>query len=492
MDEMAEYEMGFFGRLVRAGAFGLRSARLAGVAVVALNLFVLPAPAHAETLNDALASAYQYNPRLDAERARLRATDEDVARAMSGFRPQITGQADVNSVTTKTRPPSITDGTIHPKRWRVDAVHSLFKGGQTLRAVEESDALVMAGQQTLRNVEQQILLDAVTSYMDVIRDAAIVRLRENNVTVLSKELKATQDRFAVGEVTKTDVAQAQARRAGSVSALDLARANLKSSRGNFERVVGHPPSNLTEPAAFEVGLPGSLEQAIGTSAQEHPNIIAAIFREQAARIAVDKIRGELLPEFQVEASYAERFDTNIFTEEVDTTTVTGRLNVPIYEGGESYARIRQAKHTHISRLQEIEQARADVQALVVTAWSQVQAAKAQLQSDTIQVSANSTALAGVREEERVGQRTLLDVLDAELELLNSQVQLVTTQRNLVVTSYSLRSTVGRLDALNLGVAAQVYDPAVHHEEVRRQWIGTSITGGLFDDWHTEVQTEPVK
>ena len=235
MDEMAEYEMGFFGRLVRAGAFGLRSARLAGVAVVALNLFVLPAPAHAETLNDALASAYQYNPRLDAERARLRATDEDVARAMSGFRPQITGQADVNSITTKTRPPSLTDGTVHPKGWRVDAVQSLFKGGQTLRAVEESDALVMAGQQTLRNVEQQILLDAVTSYMDVIRDAAIVRLRENNVTVLSKELKATQDRFAVGEVTKTDVAQAQARRAGSVSALDLARANLKSSRGNFER-----------------------------------------------------------------------------------------------------------------------------------------------------------------------------------------------------------------------------------------------------------------
>ena len=163
-----------------------------------------------------------------------------------------------------------------------------------------------------------------------------------------------------------------------------------------------------------------------------------------------------------------------------------------WEEMDIYARIRQAKHTHISRLQEIEQARTEVQSQVVTAWSQVQAAKAQLQSDTIQVSANSTALAGVREEERVGQRTLLDVLDAELELLNSQVQLVTTQRNLVVTSYSLRLTVGRLDAVNLGVLAQVYDPAVHHEEVRRQWIGTSITGGLFDDWHTEVQTEPVK
>lgn len=218
--------------------------------------FAAATSAHAETLNQALASAYQYSPRLDAERARLRATDEDVARAMSGYRPVINAEADINSVTTRTRPPSLNDGTNKPEGYRFDLVQPIFSGGQTYYAVSELEARVHAAQEALRDIEQQVLLEVVTAYMDVIRDQAIVRARENNVTVLSKELKATQDRFAVGEVTKTDVAQAQARRAGSVSQLDLARANLKTSRANFERSVGHPPSELVEPAGYEAGIPG--------------------------------------------------------------------------------------------------------------------------------------------------------------------------------------------------------------------------------------------
>jgi outer membrane protein len=287
------------------------------------------------------------------------------------------------------------------------------------------------------------------------------------------------------------VAQAQARRAGAVSALDLARANLKTSRATYERVVGHPPSNLIEPQASRL-VPGSLGVSVEISARESPNVVAALYLEQAARHAVDRIRGELLPEVNLEASYGRRFDPSTSIESSEATTVTGRLTVPFYTGGEVEARVRQAKHTHVSRLQEIEQARTEVQAQVVAAWSQLVAAKAQLESDQASVDANRIALAGVREEERVGQRTLLDVLNAEQELLNSEVNLVTTKRNLVVASYALLSTIGRLNAQELGVAGLVYDPEAHYNEVRRKWTDISIThgDGRREDFQAEVQREP--
>ncbi|HKZ95831.1 MAG TPA: TolC family outer membrane protein [Hyphomicrobiaceae bacterium] len=449
--------------------------RVVSAAVAGACVLAPIQPAAAESLNEALASAYQYNPRLDAERARLRATDEEVARAMSGFRPVITGNADLNMQHTNRRPDDIGEGTIYPKGYSVDLVQPVFRGFQTINAVSESEANVRAGRETLRNVEQSVLLEAVTAYVDVVRDQAVVRLRENNVNVLSRELKATEDRFAVGEVTRTDVAQSQARRAGSVSFLDLARANLKISRAAFERVVGHPPSDLVEPGLRGIRLPQSLEDAIAIGSGENPNVVNALYREQAARYSVDRIRGELLPQVQLEASYEDRFDTTKFIDENETTTVTGRLSVPIYEGGEVRARVRQAKQVQVSLLQEIEQARSETEASVTSAWSQLMAARAQLVSDKVQVEANTTALAGVREEERVGQRTLLDVLDAELELLNSQVLLVTTQRNIIVNTYTVLSAIGRLDVLNLGVAPSVYDPSAHYEEVRRKWFGISIT-----------------
>ena len=336
--------------------------------------------------------------------------------------------------------------------------------------------LVLRTARLLRSLqERQVLLEAATAYMDVVRDQAIVRLQENNVNVLSRELKATQDRFAVGEVTRTDVSQAIARRSGSVSALDLARANLKTSRANYERITGNPPSSLSDPNVPERLLPKSLEEATSIGQRENALLVAALYREQGARYTVDRIRGELLPSVQLEASYAERWDPSRTTEESEAGTVATRMTVPIYEGGEVYARVRQAKHTHVSRLQEIEQVRTEVRQGVIAAWSQLQAARAQLISDKTQVDANQTALSGVREEEKVGQRTLLDVLNAELELLNSQVNLVTTRRNLVVSSYTVLASVGRLDALNLGVANTIYDAEAHYEEVRRKWWGVAIT-----------------
>jgi outer membrane protein len=271
-----------------------------------------------------------------------------------------------------------------------------------------------------------------------------------------------------------------------VATLDLARANLKSSRATFERVVGHPPSRLVEPGPSPQA-PKGLNDAVETSARESPNVVAALYREQAARFNVDLIRGERLPTVQLEANYARRFELQESIESAETTTVTGRVTVPFYTGGEVEARVRQAKHTHVQRLQEIEQARTEVREQVVTAWSQLEAAKAAVESDKISVEANRVALAGVREEERVGQRTLLDVLNAEQELLNSEVTLVTDRRNLVVASYSLLSTIGRLNAQELGVSGIIYDPEQHYQEVRREWFDISITHG---DGRREVVPPP--
>ena len=478
-----------------------------GMVLAALAAGMLPClslAAQAESLVDALASAYQYNPRLDAERARLRATDEEIARATSGYRPRIDFNADIGHQHTFTRTsPSLLNPTgrnfdgSSPKGYSFELVQPIFRGFQTTNAVNEAESAVRAEREVLRGVEQEVLQDAVTAYADVVRDQEIVRLRESNLNFLSQELKATQDRFAVGEVTRTDVAQAQARRALAVSDLDLARANLKSSRAQFEQVIGHAPTKLSDPSPRTGLLPRSLDEATAIATRENPGVVAALYREQAARFSVDKIRGELLPTAQLEALHSERFDTSSTVDESETTSVVGRLNVPIYTGGEVEARVRQAKHNQIARIQEIEQNRAQAQSTAVQAWSQLQGQKARLESDKAQIEFNKTALNGVREEEKVGQRTLLDVLNARQELLDSEVQHEITKRNVVVATYTVIGAIGRLSVGELGAVSTVYDPEVHTDEVRRKWFGIDIT---HDDgrvehedlWNTRVEHDPMK
>jgi outer membrane protein len=324
----------------------------------------------------------------------------------------------------------------------------------------------------------------------VLRDGALIRLREGNVAALTQDLEAAQARRSVREVTKTDVAQATARRAKAISALDLAKSNLRASRAIYERVVGRPPDGLSEPAPPVKLLPASVEEAIKIAERESPNVVSALFREKAARHTVDKIWGELLPEVKIEGSYSHRYDPTRSIDEQSTTAITGRMTVPLYQGGETHARVRQAKHTHVSRVQEIEQARGETQANVVVAWSKMAAARAQLISDKAQVEAAKIALEGTREEERVGQRTLLDVLNAEQELLEAEVALVVTRRDLIVSTYTVLSTVGRLNADELKITDSLYDPTAHYEEVSRKWWGVSVTHAsgrkeflqLLDDW----------
>jgi outer membrane protein len=433
--------------------------------------------AGAETLKEALNATYKFNPRLDAARALQRATDEEVPRALSGYRPSIAGSADTTWERSTTRPSTGPGGGTtesNPRGYAVGLTQPIFRGFRTKNAVSLAEATVRAGWEALRSTEASVLLEGITAYMDVVRDQAILQLRENNVVVLTRDVSATQARLDVGEVTRTDLEQAKARRAGAVAALELARANLKISRAAFERVVGHPPSRLVEPRPSNL-TPKSLNEAIEIALRESPLVVAALYREQAARFNIDVVRGELLPTVQLEANYARRFDPSEIIEDSESTTVTGRLVVPFYSGGEVEARVRQAKQTHVQRLQEIEQARTEVQAQVVGEWSQLLAVKAAVESDQAAVAANRIALAGVREQEKAGERTLLDVLNAEQELLNSEVALVTDRRNVVVASYRVVAAIGRLNAQELGVSSLVYDPEQHYQEVRNKWFDISIT-----------------
>ena len=455
-----------------------RSVWLGGVSAAALAAsacLLTASTARAETLRQALTAAYQTNPRLDAERAKLRATDEDVSRAESGYRPTVDGSADIGRQDITSQPASATSGKAEPWGYSISVRQSVFSGFRTSNEVSEAEATVKAGRENLRQVESSVLLEGVGSYMDVVRDMAIVRIRDSNVGVLSRELEAAETRRAVKEVTKTDVAQAAARRARAISAADLSKANLKVSRANFERIIGHAPSGVGAPSLKLKQLPHSIEEAWRTAEELSPNVNSAMFREEAARFAVDKVRGELLPEVNIEASFAHRENPNAAFDEQEAASITGRVSVPFYDGGEIRARVRQAKHTHVSRIQEIEQARSETQANVTSAWSKLMASRAQLKSDTIQVEANRLALEGVREEEKVGQRTLLDVLNAEQEFLDAQIELTTTRRDLVVASYELLASMGTLNAETLELGSEVYDPEAHFEEARQNWFGIDIT-----------------
>lgn len=459
------------------GAVRARCARsrVSVAALVAVFASFNPAPVSAETLRDALAAAYIYSPKIDAERARLRATDEDVARAESTWRPTIQGSADVGHSYTTLKPSSSLGGSSDPWGYSISVKQSIFNGFRTTNEVQEAEASVRAGRENLRLVETNTLIEAVAAYMDVLSAQEVLRIRENNVTVLTEELHAAKTRREVKEVTRTDVAQAQARLSRAISTADLAKSDLKTARAIFERTVGHAPGKLNLPPLDMKQLPRTLEEAWAAAEHQNPALGSALHREEAARYAVDKVRGELLPEINLEADWGVRENPSTIYEKQEQGSITGRVSVPLYDGGETRARVRQAKEIHVSRLQEIEQARAEVQASVTAAWSSLQAQRAKLKSDQTQVDANQIALEGVREEQKVGQRTLLDVLNAEQEYLDSQIELVSARREVVVASYKLLGAMGMLSAEELGLTDAVYDPTVHLEEARRNWFGIDIT-----------------
>ncbi len=439
--------------------------------------FMSPSSASAESLFEALSATYLTNPTINAKRAELRAIDESVPAAKAGLRPTISQNIDAGVQRTNVglpagAPPGFgSEGKSRPTGYDFQLNQPLFRGGRTVAEIREANANVQAGREDLRNTEQTTFLNAVTAFVDVVRDRAIVRLNENNIKVLAEQLKATKDRFEVGEVTKTDVAQAEARLSGSKSDLSVAQANLKSSRATYEQIVGHAPGPLIEAKPIDRLLPSSLNDALRVGEAENPAILQTVFLEKSAKHAIKRVKGELLPELSFEASYSKRYEPSNTVEDTETATFVGRVTVPLYQGGGVAARVRQAKETKRQRLRQIGEARAQVRAAVISAWGQLTSTRAQIVSDQAQVRANQIALNGVREEEKVGQRTVLDVLDAEQELLDSQVELVGSKRDAVVASYSLLQAIGRLSVPNLSLSVAEYDPDEHYRRVKNKLFG---------------------
>ncbi len=451
---------------------------------------LLPAGTEAaETLKEALAAAYQTNPDLLAARAQQRALDETVARATSRWRPNLSGQfqlfrTDSNSRTLRQRDQSVVSDIDVKGRneiYSVRADQNIFRGLRNFNELKGARANVFAGRADLLNTEQQVLLDAVTAYMDVLRDQAVLKLNDNNVTVLKRQLEATQDRFDVGEVTRTDVAQAEARLAGAKAQRAQAAAALETSRATYRRVIGHFPGTLEDAPALPP-LPGSEEEAMAIALEENPLIIAARYREMAARYDIKVAKGALLPTIDAFASYQRAkspsvtFDPLLFdfgpARNIRKATTYGvTVTIPLYQSGAEYSDIRRSKQIRSQRLLQIVGAERLVSQNLRTAWENFRAAEAQIASTEAQVRANEIALEGVKQEALVGSRTTLDVLNAEQELLDARVNLVRARRDHYVAGFSLLAALGRLNAKALDLPVELYDPADYYHDVKWQFIG---------------------
>ncbi|HVZ51822.1 MAG TPA: TolC family outer membrane protein [Pseudolabrys sp.] len=443
---------------------------------------VLPSvSARATTLEEALVLAYQNNPSLNSQRAGVRATDENVPQALSGYRPKVTATAtggeQAVSVTQKS---SGTFSAVNsPFSVGATLTQTLFNGFQTANKTRQAEAQVLSARAGLHTAEQTTLLNAATAYMNVLRDAAILNLQQRNVEVLQEQLRQTRDRFNVGEVTRTDVAQAEASLAAGRSQVLVAESNYKTSVAVYRQVIGIDPRNLAPGTPVDRFSPSTLPQAISVGVAANPAVATAQFNVDAALLQVKVAEGSLYPNFSVTAS-AQRY----FLSQQSPTTIGGynaslfgTLSVPIYQGGAEYSLIRQAKETLGQRRLDLDTVREQARESVVQSWGQLDAAKAAIESTTTQVQAAEIALNGVREEARVGQRTTYDVLTAQQNLVNARVALVTAQHDRVVASYTLLANVGRLTPQTLSLRTPIYRPQVHYQQVRDSWAGVRIPDG---------------
>jgi TolC family type I secretion outer membrane protein len=433
-----------------------------------------------ETLQDALAAAYHGNPGLQAQRARVRAIDETVPQATAGWKPTVTLTGSWGEDLTKT---TVGAGATiraesHPLQGTLTVSQPLFSGGRTFFGMRQAKANVRAAREQLKSFEQQTLLDAVTQYFNVIRDKATVEISRNNVAVLKRELEAAQDRFRVGEITRTDVAQAEARYSLSQTGLTSAEATLVASRAAYASTVGHMPGILESMPPIPP-LPESEASAQLVAAHNNPELVGAREAEKAASAATSVAWGALLPTISVvgQANYSESqsfFGTSMVPIKRRDEAVLAQVRVPLFQAGAEYATIRQAKQTGSQTRLIVAQTKRDLDEQVANAWEALRSARASIVSNQGQVNANQIAYEGVRQEAEVGSRTTLDVLNAEQELLNSQVALVRSQRDEYVAAYGLLAAVGMLTAKDLALPVKIYDPKANQRSLifKQFWPGT--------------------
>ncbi len=445
-----------------------------------------PMPALADTIEAALVRAYQSNPQLNAQRSQVRVTDENVPQALSGYRPKVSVTASAgyqySDSLTNTGDLNVArstpiNGANAPRSVGATVTQTLFNGQQTANRTRAAESQVSGAREALRALEQSVLLSAATIYMDYLRNSAIVEVQKSNVRVLEQTLKQTRDRFNVGEVTRTDVAQSEAQLAAGRTQLLTAEANLTTTRGNFRRIIGNEPQALAPGSPVDRYLPSTLPAAVELGLTQNPNVTASMFGIDVSYLQVKVAEGALLPTVTLQASVQQTYEQSLIQYRSFGASAVTQLSVPIYQGGAEYSLIRQSKETAAQQRLILDQTRDQTRANVVTAWGQLVAGKAQVQSAQAQVQASEIALNGVREEAKAGQRTTLDVLNAQQALVNARVALVTAQHDRVVASYSVLNTVGRLSPQVLNLPTTVYDPSVHYHQVRDSWAGVRTPDG---------------
>jgi outer membrane protein len=466
------------------GLPGMRGVKVVtgAAAAVLLLAYMGPMPALADTIEAALVRAYQNNPQLNAQRALVRVTDEGVPQALSGYRPKVAITASGGYQYSDVISGSVA-GAVHvagpqiPRAVGATITQNVFNGFQTANKTRSAESQVSSQREGLRVLEQTILLSAATIYMDFLRDSAIVEVQKSNVRVLEQTLKQTQDRFNVGEVTRTDVAQSEAQLAAGRTQLLTAEANLVTTRSKFRQIIGNEPQGLAPGSPVDRFLPATLPSAVELSLIENPSVTAAMFGVDVNYLNVKVAEGALLPTVSLQATAQQGYEQSISIPRSFVATGLAQVSIPIYQGGGEYSLIRQSKESLGQQRLVLEQTRDSTRANTVTAWGQLVAGKAQVSSAQAQVTASEIALNGVREEAKAGQRTTLDVLNAQQALVNARVALVTAQHDRVVASYAVLSAVGRLSPQVLKLPTTTYDPSVHYHQVRDSWVGVRAPDG---------------
>jgi len=469
------------GRAARIGHIARRVLR-SGICLGAVICAVFAAPAaYAENLPEALAKAYQTNPQLNAERARQRATDENVPQALSGYRPQIIASLSAGLQAVRNLLPDNTFQSASLKPWTigVTVTQTLFNGFKTANSVRVAELQVQSGREALRNVGQGVLLDAVTAYTNVLANQSLVTAQRANVAFLRETLGITQKRLNAGDVTPTDTAQAEARLNRGLADLNAAEVALAISQATYTQVVGSPPAQLSPAETVDRYLPRNRDDATGMAFREHPAVMAAAFDVDVASTSIRVAESSLMPTvtLQGSASRSRDSDPTLSTFATDQASVTGQLTQPIYDGGTAASQTRQAKEVAAQSRLVLDQVRNQARTAAIGAWVANEGAKIAVAASESEVRAATVALAGVQKEAAGGQRTTVDVLNSQQDLISAKARLIGAQRDRVIASYTLLSAIGRLDVKTLALNTPDYLPEVHYHQVRDAWHGLRTPSG---------------
>jgi outer membrane protein len=464
--------VGYVGRRVLRSGICLGVATWVGFAASA---------ARGEALPDALAKAYQSNPQLNAERARQRATDENVPQALAGYRPQIVASLSGGLLAVRNLLPDNTVQSANLKPWTigVTVTQTLFNGFKTANSVRVAELQVQAGREALRNVGQGVLLDAVTAYTNVLANQSLVVAQRSNVAFLRETLGITQKRLNAGDVTPTDTAQAEARLNRGLADLNAAEVNLAISQATYAQVIGNPPAELRPAETVDRYLPRSRDNATDLAFKSHPAVLAASFDVDVASTTIRVAESSLLPTITLQgnAGHSSQSDPTLGTFRTDQASILGQMTAPIYDGGVGASQTRQAKELAAQSRLVLDQVRNQARTAAVGAWVANEGAKIAVAASESEVRAATVALQGVSKEAQGGQRTTVDVLNSQQDLISAKARLIGAQRDRVIASYTLLSAIGKLDVKTLALNTPDYLPEVHYHQVRDAWHGLRTPSG---------------